>query len=233
MKVKAGIVTSTSTGKLVGFCDQGNLNEELKNLSKVITDNNSRSEPELATHILVFMVRGLMAKFNLPFMWYPCCVLFVRAFLGSCLESPRILEDLGLQVYAWVCDGASPNRQFFRIHKNVGGQYKGHTYFTINRYDRSRKIYFICDAPHLLKTSRNNFEKSHGHNNTKEIVYQGRSIKWPHIISTVEEDKRRQLSRLPKIREEHINLSPQMRMTVWHIDYYINEESIIVLNCIV
>ena len=68
--------------------------------------------------------------------------------------------------------------------------------------------------PHLLKTARNNLENSHGHNNTKSLVCEGRPIQWPHIVSTVRQDKDRQLNRLPKIREEHIHLSPQLRMRV-------------------
>ena len=155
-----------------------------------------------------------MAHFNLPFMWYPCCGFLSEHLWEAVWKATRVLEDLGLQVHAWVCDGASPNRKLFRIHKNVGGQYKDNTYYTVNRYDRTRKIFFICDPPHLLKTTRNNLENSHGHNNTKSLVYQGRSIKWPHIASTVRQDKARQLSRLPKMKEEHIHLSPQLCMRV-------------------
>ena len=186
MKIKSGIVTSSSTGRLVGFCDKGNFNEELKNLSEVVA--NKSSEPDVASHILVFMVRGKMAHYNLPFMWYPCCGFLSEHLWEAVWKATRILEDLGLPVRGWVCDGASLNRKFFRIHKTVGGQYKGHTYYTTNRYDRSRKIFFICDPPHLLKTTRNNLENSHGHNNTKSLVYQGRFIKWSHIVSTVQED---------------------------------------------
>ena len=46
------------------------------------------------------------------------------------------------------------------------------------------------------------------------MIKDGKSISWTHIVSTVKNDKERQLNMLYKIREEHINLSPQLRMRV-------------------
>ena len=101
---------------------------------------------------------------------------------------------------------------FFRIHD--GDTYSGVTYCTVNPYDKSRNIYYICDPPHLLKTARNNLENSHGNKNSRSLYKDGHSIKWPHIVSTVREDKELPLTKLKNIREEHINLSPQLRMRV-------------------
>ena len=125
-----------------------------------------------------------------------------------------MLEDLGLKVRAWVSDGASPNRKFFRIHEGIGGQYMGVTYYCVNRYATHRHLYYICDVPHLVKTVRNNVENSHGNQNSKNLMKNGKEIKWPHIVSTVLEDKSRALVKLKNIKEEHINLSPQLRMRV-------------------
>ena len=72
-----------------------------------------------------------------------------------------------------VCDGASPNRRFYRIHELADGENKspdGVVYWIYNRFDKRRKIYLFCDVPHLLKTIRNNFENSHGHNNTRNLM---------------------------------------------------------------
>ena len=35
--------------------------------------------------------------------------------------------------------------------------------------DKDRKIYFISDVPHLIKTTRNNLENSHGNTNTRNL----------------------------------------------------------------
>ena len=214
MKIKSGLVSSKSTGKLIGFCEIGDFNEELTNLSQRFANVNE--EPELATHILVFMVRGIMADYNLPFIWFPCRGFMSEDLWSSVWNATRVLENIGFLVRAWVCDGATPNRKFFRIQKGTGGEYKGNTYFTVNRYDTSRNIYFICDPPHLLKTTRNNLENSHGHNNTKSLVCRGKNISWAHITCIVRRDKELVLNRLPKLKEEHSRLSPQLRMRVHH-----------------
>ena len=137
MKIKSGLDISKGTGKLVGFCDYDNFNEELHKL-------------ELASHILVFMVRGMniysmhtaFPSFGTPardFSWEDLWDLVWRA--------THILEDLGLKVQAWVCDGPSPNCKFYWIQAAIGG-----AYYYINRYATHRKIFFICDVPYLVKT---------------------------------------------------------------------------------
>ena len=64
MKIKSGLVLSKSTGKLVGFCELDNFNEELCKLSSTDTEFKA----EIASHILVFMVRGLFTSHNVPFI---------------------------------------------------------------------------------------------------------------------------------------------------------------------
>ncbi|WAR11615.1 hypothetical protein MAR_025795 [Mya arenaria] len=51
-------------------------------------------------------------------------------------------------------DSASSNSKFLRLH-NFEGNDK--TYYTVNPHDYKRKIFFISDPPHLLKTTRNCF----------------------------------------------------------------------------
>ena len=63
---------------------------------------------------------------------------------------------MDLQVRCFISDGASPNRKFYRVHDN--GQ--GLAYFAVNLCCVERKIYFICDPPHFIKTTHNNWENS-------------------------------------------------------------------------
>ena len=74
---------------------------------------------------------------------------------------------------AFVCDGASLNKSFFRIHKkhlNYNVFADRVIYWTLNRFNEGARIYFICDAPHLIKTVQNNTEKSHGHISMKNLL---------------------------------------------------------------
>ena len=65
----------------------------------------------------------------------------------------------GFKVDAMVSDRASPNRRFYRLHQLLDRSNLSNdsvVYWVWNRYDKSRKINFFCDVPHLIKTLRNN-----------------------------------------------------------------------------
>ena len=80
-------------------------------------------------------------------------------------EATKVLESIGFKVRNWVCDGAAPNSRFFLIN-GLEEEKRGRQYWTVNRYAPERKLFFILDVPHLLKTTRNNLENSHGNSNT-------------------------------------------------------------------
>ena len=65
------------------------------------------------------------------------------------------------QFVAFACDGATPNRKFFKMHGN-GSKL---IYKTPNIYsdDPGGEIYFFADVPHLLKTTRNCWSNSFAH----------------------------------------------------------------------
>ena len=88
------------------------------------------------------------------------------------------------------------------------------THKTGNDFNHGKDIYFVCDVPHLIKTTRNNLENAHGHLNSKNLMKNKKSINWTHIVGTFEEDSSRSLGKLPRIKTEHIRLSPQLRMRV-------------------
>ena len=71
-----------------------------------------------------------------------------------------------------TADGASPNRKFFNLHKmeNNENTTYGSVNWAMNPWDWSRKIYFVCDVPHLIKTTRNNLENSHGNKQTRNLI---------------------------------------------------------------
>ena len=77
---------------------------------------------------------------------------FTAAQLYPCtLEATRILEEIGFKVCVFTSDGASPNRKFYKLLLTDDDD---NIYWTNSTYS-SRKIYFISDIPHLIKTTRN------------------------------------------------------------------------------
>ena len=164
MKVKSGLVFSTN-GRLIGFCDVGEINNELKRFEEHCQGENTK----LASHIFVVMVRGLFSSLKAPFAYYPCESM-TRDQLYTCVwDSVNLLECYKLRVRCITADGASSNRKFYEICGRVCGS----THWTWNPYARNRKVYFMSDPPHLLKMIRNNFANGGAHQKTRKLMVRG------------------------------------------------------------
>jgi hypothetical protein len=162
MKIKAGLVFSMKSGRVVGFTDVGSVGNELANFERRCRGDK---EPDIATHVLVLMVRGIFSALHAPVGYYPTTGVTSHQLFPCIWEAVLYLEVVGFRVRAFVSDGASPNRKFYRLHE--GGSEV--SYSTFNPFDNSRKVFFVCDVPHLMKTTRNNFENSGFHNKTKAL----------------------------------------------------------------
>ena len=71
-----------------------------------------------------------------------------------------------LQVIASTSDKATPNQKLYRLHKQPGDDV---CYKAANIYAPDRFVYFFSDAPHLVKTVRNNLASSGWGRNTKRL----------------------------------------------------------------
>ena len=110
------------------------------------------------------MVRGICTNLCYPFGYHAS-----MGFTGDQLhplvwEATRVLETIGFKVRAWVADGASPNRKLFKM--NVAEDTDNWLW---NYFANGRKIYTISDFLHLIKTTRNCLENSHGNLNTRNL----------------------------------------------------------------
>ena len=171
MKIKSGLVYSKSSGTIVGFTELGDINEEFNEFDRAF--NGVNQEKKLASHVLCVMARGLFKHINYPLGYFSSCGFDSAQLFPVLWHATGILEMAGFKVDAMVSDGASPNRRFYWLHQLAGRSNlsnDGAVYWIWNRYDKSRKIYYFCDVPHLMKTLRNNLENSHGHNNTRQLM---------------------------------------------------------------
>ena len=80
-------------------------------------------------------------------------------------EVVEALEMYDIPVVSLPCDGAKPDRRFYKMCQEVmKDQPKSVPYKTFNplREEKDDIVYFFCDAPHLhlLKTARNCFSKT-------------------------------------------------------------------------
>ena len=109
------------------------------------------------------MARGIVKHFNYPIGYFATTTADSDQLFNIMWEAVGVLEMSGLKVMAFISDGASQNRRFYGLHKlddKSNTSPEDVVYWCINRFDPSRRIYFFSDPPHLMKTIRNNLEKS-------------------------------------------------------------------------
>lgn len=148
MKIASGLVFNKYDGRLIGFTDLGDAD---------MNEAGLESEKTLATHALLFFVRGVSSDLEFPLAYFATKILTATQIAPLFWRCVAILErNCNLWVIATVCDGASPNRKFFKLHKGMdGNSCQDVVYRTINIFCRQRYIYFFSDPPHLVKTVRN------------------------------------------------------------------------------
>ena len=86
------------------------------------------------------------------------------------------LELSDLPVVAVTVDGASHNRHFFRLCCLKDDGTKSSTPFVTRNPFAERDVYFFCDPPHLIKTTRNCFSNSCAHKMSRELKVHKLSI---------------------------------------------------------
>ena len=85
------------------------------------------------------------------------------------------LELYDIPVVSLVSDGAKPNRRFYDLCQLPYQQAAatGIPYKTANPFRKDSNLYFLCDAPHLLKTTRNCFSNSFCHFESQKLKGNG------------------------------------------------------------
>ena len=164
MKIKSDLVFRQGTGQLVGFTEMGDINEEFRAFERRVEESSDSVAPrDFATYVIVFMVRGIVSSFVYPFGYF-ASLGFTADQLYPCVwEAARVLEAVGFKVRAFISDGASPNRKFYRIITT------NDIFWAPSLFSDNRKIYVFSDFIHLIKTTRNCLENSHDNKNTRNM----------------------------------------------------------------
>ena len=208
MKIKSNLVFDKHTGELIGFLDLGDPDV---NYSTMESEKNS-----LASHALVFFLCGLATNLKYSYAYFATDGITSTQLIPIFWEAVASLELLcNLWVIATTSDGASPNRRFFRLHKELDGMAgKDVTYRVINLFAPWRFIYFFSDAPHLMKTARNCLSHSGFGTCTRYMWNAEKFLIWQHIAQLYNENLDSRLKALPRITDQHIYLNPYSTMTV-------------------
>ena len=177
MKIKENLVFDKYTGDLVGYVDLGD-----PDLNYASFDNCD----DLATHVLVFYVTGLASKLKFELCYLGTKGVLSYQIMNAFWRAVGILEDTcNLRVIAAVCDGCSPNRSFFKMHKSISDiTTTDVVYRTKNLYNSTRFIWVFSDTPHLMKTTRNcMYHSGTGPGKSRLMWNDGKEIVWNHIVT--------------------------------------------------
>ena len=167
VKIKETLIFDKHTCELVGFTNVGDINNHLDRVQEQCeSEQNSRVHTNVATHMLLFMVRGMFTSLEFPYAHFATRGATADALYSLVWEVVQRLERCGLNVIAFSCDGASPNRKFYKMHASSSD---GVVHKTRNPFCEDRYIYFICDVPHLMKTTRNCWSNSFAHKNSRAL----------------------------------------------------------------
>ncbi|XP_015776465.1 PREDICTED: uncharacterized protein LOC107354492 [Acropora digitifera] len=198
MKIKPNLVFDKITGELIGYVDLGDPDVNFATLEEL---------DEVATHALVFLIRGVCSEFSLAY--FSTNGVTSSQLMPLFWEAVAILElSCNLWVIAATSDGASPNRSFYKMHEGLDGNAAKDVCFrTINIYAPKRYIYFFSDAPHLVKTTRNCLYHSGFGSCTRYMWNDGHYLLWQHITQVFHQDVENGLKLMPKLTFDHIKLN--------------------------
>ncbi|KAB0803465.1 hypothetical protein PPYR_00435 [Photinus pyralis] len=158
-------------------------------------------QPVFAKQALVFIIRGLYSSWKLPLSYY-CSANGVKAEkLKVILENIlTALAEIGVHPVAFVCDQSTTNQKLFKLLNVLSSK----PYIIIN----SNKYYALFDAPHLIKSIRNNLLDG-------DFLYEGNRVSFNDIKEVFNIDARSKTGKsLPKLTNIHMNPNAFQKMHV-------------------
>ena len=209
MKIQSNLVYDKYSGELIGYVDLGDPDI---NYTTFVKDD------ELATHALVYYVRGIATDLKFCLSYFATNGIKSYQIMSTFWRAVSILElTCQLKVIAAVSDGASPNQKFYRIHKfmdSLVDDMKNVTYKTVNIFNPERYIYFFADARHLTKTARNCLYHSGSGRFTRYMWNNQKHIIWNYVGRIIYDEVENGLKVDAKLSYEHIQLTHYSVMNV-------------------
>ncbi|KAK3929248.1 Transposable element P transposase [Frankliniella fusca] len=182
------LVYQKSTGRMVGYVKLNEVEQEIMLLTNTINGEDKIEEPPLAKTMLTYMIKGVCNDVKEVVASFTANALTAEFLYDRTWDVITRCEVGGVKILAVVCDGSSANRLFFKMHQPAtevpsekGSQ--SVVFDTLNLCSPDRKLYFISDTPHLLKTIRNCFAKSGTHHKAKRLLTKNNeTIVWSTIV---------------------------------------------------
>ena len=75
VKINEDLVFDKHSLELVGFVQIGDVNSHLSKFESCNMPQQSTTAPQLATHLVSFMVSGIMTDLQFPYLSFPCSTI--------------------------------------------------------------------------------------------------------------------------------------------------------------
>lgn len=200
MSIKSNLFYDISKDKIIGF-------EETLN----------RRSTDLATSALVVMVRGVASNWKQPLAYFFYKSSAVSTEIKDILYEVVIrLNGTGLNVLGVVSD-QGPN--FQKLVKNCLHLTEEVCSFFIN----GKKLIYLFDVPHLLKSTRNNFFKY------KFLLENGETNK-RYVKMLYNRDKIKEYRLCPRLTDNHIFPNNFEKMKVRYASQVLSHSVAVALN---
>ncbi|KAK3910721.1 Transposable element P transposase [Frankliniella fusca] len=170
----------------------------------------------MASKIMVYMIKGVSSGIKEVVATFGCNNLSANQMKVWTWRVIGALERSGIAVIAFVSDGCSINRAFIKKHKPATVHPSGVIFDTWNKCARDRKLFFISDVPHLLKTTRNCFLNSRWDKlkSRRKMMKNGKRISWDFIIKLYNQAQKKTLRKSYKLNAMNIYPDSYARMKV-------------------
>lgn len=156
--------------------------------------------PQFANEAMAVVVRGIRSDFKQIIGYFVSHNAMPGEQLQEIIqEAIRKVQATGLIPKVVVMDQGSNNQSAF----NLLGISEAKPWIGMG----GEKIYFFYDAPHLLKSVRNNFKKY-------DVLFDGEKCKWEHIVHFYNLDCSLSHRLAPRLSAKHLDLPPFSPMRV-------------------
>lgn len=214
MYISQNLVFQKGTGKMIGYTSLDKLDTEMKIMEQYLENHLEEAPHKMASK--VFMIKGVSSGIKEVVATFAVGNLSASQFYAWVWKVIGALERTGIPVIAFVTDGCSVNRAFIKMHKPVTKTTSGVIFDTINKAAPHRKLYFLSDVPHLLKTIRNNIlnSRSDHKKSRRNLCFKGKKISWDYIIKLYQARKGKVFKKSYKLNAMNVFPDSYARMKV-------------------
>lgn len=182
MSIKKFIAWQSNKTEFSGFAEYVNINKTAED-----------DKIPIANNVLVFMVSG--RDFKIPVAYYPIAGLDAITRAALTREVVLRVNETGSRTMVLTSDGLKAN---ITVAKLLGANFENNQPYFISPTNENHKIYFIWDAPHLIKIARGRFAM-------KRLFCNGKPLNWKLIESLHNLQKSRNFNLGNKLTDMHIH----------------------------